>query len=234
MKSQIRLPKAILFDHDGVLVASEALHVKAWGMLLAELGLPYEPAAIHAQTGKTAPQILAGILNHYRPEWDPADYDLEALAVLKNDFYLDAARTELEPYPGVREGLAWMRSVGMAAAVVSNAKRRELAAALSRLGIDQYFAHVISRDEAGSPKPNPAPYLMGAALCGFEPSECLAVEDSPTGIEASLLAGIPSVAVLTNFPREALEYPVPGRPDLRPALIVSSMAELFEVLQKRH
>jgi hypothetical protein len=57
------------------------------------------------------------------------------------------------------------------------------------------------------------------------------VEDSPTGIEASLMAKVPSAAVLTNFKREAMLEPVPGRPDLKPVWIGESIEELFVELK---
>src|SRR4051812_28462951 len=121
-----RLPKAILFDHDGVLVASEPLHWAAWEQLLSELGIPYNGAEMRMFIGKTAPEIIMALLNRYSPGWDPAKYNLTDLAKRKNDFYLAAARQELQAYPGVVEGLQWLRFKGIRTAVVSNAKRREL------------------------------------------------------------------------------------------------------------
>lgn len=229
--SQIRLPRAILFDHDGVLAQSEALHWKAWKILLRQLGLPYIEADIRKMVGHTAPQIMEAILNQHRPGWDPKIYDIHALAFEKNNHYLVAAQTELEPYPGVPELLSWLKQRGIRRAVVSNAKRRELDSALRWLGIHEHFDVIISRDDAGRPKPDPTPYLMAAASLGLEPGECLAVEDSPTGIESALVGKIPAAAVLTNFPRHAMETPVPGRPDLKPIWIGESIQALFKALQ---
>jgi beta-phosphoglucomutase len=224
----MKRPQAILFDHDGVLVASESLHNEAWGALLRELGLRYDAAEIQRLVGRTAPQILASELNRQAPGWDPAVYDLEALALRKNDHYLTLLETQLKPYPGVLEGLQWMKAIGIRAVVVSNARRRELATALDRLGLAPFFDAVLSRDETRVPKPDPTPYLLGAAHAGADPARCIAVEDSPPGLEAALLARIPTAAVLTSFPRSALESPVPGRPDLKPVWIGGSMAEFFD------
>jgi HAD superfamily hydrolase (TIGR01509 family) len=232
--SELRLPRAILFDHDGTLVQSEPLHWAAWGILLQELGIPYIQADLQKMVGMTAPEIMTSLLNRYKPGWSPTDYDVHALARRKNDHYLGQAETQLKTYPGVREGLHWCREAGMKTAVVSNAKHRELEAALDWLGILAQFDLIISRDEAGASKPDPTGYLMAAAMLGLEVGQCLAVEDSPTGIEASLIAKVPSVAVLTNFTREAMESPVPGRPDLKPVWIVDSMEELFFRLRSTH
>jgi HAD superfamily hydrolase (TIGR01509 family) len=228
--SQIRRPKAILFDHDGVLVASEPLHWRAWGELLKTIGLPYDEARLRALVGKTAPQILSAFLDEYRPGWSPGEYDLDALALRKNDFYGGIVST-LQAYPGVREGLAWMRKSGIRAAVVSNSKRRELLSGLDSVGLTSYFDEILSRDDVKPPKPDPTPYLTGAALLGVDVADALAVEDSPPGLEAGLVAKIPTAAVMTNFTRSVLEQPVPGRPDLRPIWIGEDMDEFFTWLK---
>jgi HAD superfamily hydrolase (TIGR01509 family) len=228
--SQISLPRAILFDHDGTLVASEPLHWAAWGSLLAELEIPYVEAALQKMVGMTAPEIMTTLLDRYKPGWKAPDYDVHELAQKKNEHYLKHAELNLTTYPGVREGLKWCHAHGIKTAVVSNAKGRELKAALGWLGLVESFDLIISRDEARVPKPDPAGYLMASALLGIEPDQCLAVEDSPTGIEACLMAKIPSAAVLTNFKREAMFSPVPGRPDLKPIWIGDSILELFHDL----
>jgi beta-phosphoglucomutase len=231
--SQIQLPSAILFDHDGVLARSEPLHWAAWRELFRELQLPYVEAEIQTMVGRTSPQIMTSILDKYRPGWqqEPQPLDVHALAQRKNDHYLAAAETDLRTYPGVKELLLWMKQVGIRSAVVSNAKRRELESALKWIGILDLFDAVISRDDAGVPKPDPTPYLMGAASVGVEPSRCLAVEDSPAGIESALVAKIPAAAVLTNFTRSVMEVPVPGRPDLKPVWIGESIEALFQALK---
>jgi beta-phosphoglucomutase len=228
----VRRPKAILFDNDGVLIASEPLHWTAWEQLLSEIGLPYNAADMRTMTGKTGPEIMIGLLNRHKPGWNPAHYDVEALALRKNDIYLASVSTMLRPYPGVRELLGWLRKVGVATAVVSNAKRREVVTSLTGLGLAPLLDALLSRDDVPAPKPDPRAYLQGALALGVDPADCLVIEDSPTGLESALLAEVPAAAVLTNFPLQALERPVPGRPDLKPAWIGSSMQDLFDWLRQ--
>ena len=228
----MKLPRAILFDNDGVLVASEPLHGTAWGKLLQELGLPPSEVRLQALVGRTAPGILATLLDEHRPGWKSEDYDLDGLALRKNDLYLEELRVGLRAHEGVLEGLGWLRSRGVRTAVVSNAKRRELEAALKATNLGTYLEEWLSRDDVPSPKPDPFPYLAAAALLETEPRDCFVVEDSPTGLEAGLLAGIPTIAIQSHFPRSTLEQPVPGRPDLRPLRIMPSMKALFEWLRE--
>ncbi|MGZ3688262.1 MAG: HAD family hydrolase [Bdellovibrionota bacterium] len=228
----MKRPRAILFDNDGVLSESEPLHWEALKRLLTELGLPFDESEIRALVGGTTPQILIALLDKHSAGWKSLGYDVDALALRKNDYYLELAQTKLRTYPGVIEGLQWCRKQGIRTTIVSNAKRREVDAAVRILGLGSLLDLTICRDDAARPKPDPAPYLEGAARSGVPPSECLAVEDSPMGLRAALLAGMPAAAVLTNFDRAAMTAPVSGRPELRPVWVEPTIAEFFEWVKR--
>jgi sugar-phosphatase len=53
-------------------------------------------------------------------------------------------------------------------------------------------------------KPDPEPYLKGAALLGAEPKDCIVLEDAPSGVESGLRAGVRVIAVLTSHSAEQL------------------------------
>ncbi|MGK5085983.1 HAD family phosphatase [Bdellovibrionota bacterium FG-2] len=227
------LPQAILFDHDGVLAASEPLHWSAWEALLAELGIPYNNAEMRSFIGKTAPEILVTLLNRHNPGWDASKYNVIQLAGRKADLYLELSRTQLQTYPGVQEGLQWLKSERIKTAVVSNARRRELETTIRQLGLFDLLDVIVCREDVSSPKPDPAMYLFAATSLGIQPRNCIAVEDSPPGLEAAIMAQIPTAAVLTNFNRNALETPVPGRPELKPSWIGDSPQDFFAWLRSR-
>ena len=73
-------PRAVLFDYDGVLVASEPIHLSAWMQLLDELHLPRNLDLIKNLVGKTAPEILRQIFLTHRPEHKPSQDELQDLA----------------------------------------------------------------------------------------------------------------------------------------------------------
>ncbi len=227
----LQRPHAVLFDYDGVLVASDTIHLSAWMQLLDELQLPSDQKIIQERIGQTAPEIIRQILDLYRPGWNPGEYDLDALALRKNDFYLGFAQNQLQAYPGVHDGIRWLQSQNIKTAVVSNGKRHDLEKTMKKLNLKSLFDAVISRDDVGTFKPNPTHYLFGAAALGMDPHECLAIEDSPTGLESALLAKIPVAAVTTTFPKISLQNPVLGRPDLKPIWIGASIQSFFDWLK---
>lgn len=223
--------KAILFDYDGVLVASEPIHLLAWMQLLDELNLPKDQELILQSVGKTAPEIILKLLQKYQPTEVHSLEKCRELAQRKNFHYLNHARTALTLYPGVLDGLQWLHSEGIPTAIVSNGRRKEIYETTEFLGIRPWIKEIITRDDVTAHKPDPTPYEYAAALFEKSPSECIALEDSPTGLESALLAKIPSVALLTSFSKEALQNPVPGRGDLRPHWIFNSIEEFFRALR---
>jgi sugar-phosphatase len=64
---------------------------------------------------------------------------------------------------------------------------------------------LISADDVVNGKPNPEPYLKGAALLKMKPEECLVIEDAPAGIDAAHAAGMKVVGLLTTYPAAALQ-----------------------------
>lgn len=75
---------------------------------------------------------------------------------------------------------------------------------LSILGLDTAFDFVATRDDVEHGKPNPEIYLLVAAELGVDPSACLVIEDSPSGVQAAVNAGMHVLAVATPFTRERL------------------------------
>ena len=227
-----KLPRAVLFDYDGVLVSSESIHLEAWMQLLEELGLPKELKLIQQYTGRTAPEIIKILLERYKdqikPGSEPLKYDPHTLAQRKNLFFLSIAKDGLATYPGVIEGIRELRSRGVLTAVVSNARRFELEHTMRNLGLYELMDQVVARDDVSAFKPDPIPYLFAAAALSVPVEDCIAVEDSPPGLEAALMGRIPAAAVTTNFSKEILEFPVPGRRDLKPVWIGPSMIEFFK------
>jgi len=75
---------------------------------------------------------------------------------------------------------------------------------LEILGMSKAFHFIASRDDVEHGKPDPEIYLLVAHELCIPPEDCLVIEDSPTGMEAGLAAGMNVVAVGTNFTRQRL------------------------------
>lgn len=75
---------------------------------------------------------------------------------------------------------------------------------LKILNLEEAFDFVASRDDVNQGKPDPEIYLLVAAELQVLPSNCMVIEDSPSGVQAALAAGTNCIAVTTPFTREAI------------------------------
>ena len=108
--------------------------------------------------------------------------------------------------PGARELLADLNEAGVPCALVTMSWRRFVDPVMAALP-PRSFVAAITGDEVplGSGKPAPDPYLFGAEACGVHPADCLAIEDSPTGVRSAIAAGcrvigVPNVRALAREP----------------------------------
>jgi beta-phosphoglucomutase-like phosphatase (HAD superfamily) len=75
---------------------------------------------------------------------------------------------------------------------------------LQVLNLSEAFNFIASRDDVENSKPDPEIYLLVAKELDIPPEECLVIEDSPTGVQAALAAGMWCIAVTTPFTRQSM------------------------------
>jgi len=229
------LPKAFLFDHDGVLVKSEKLHEEAWIATLKNLGLDFDIDLIEwpRLVGLPAPVLLERVFRTYSK--NPTLHALsqserDAIAHNKNDAYLTLAQSRLEPMHGARELLQFLHDQNIPCVVVSNAKTRELEFSLTTLKLKPYFKAVLSRDDVPAPKPSPLAYLEGALRCKTQPHLAVALDDTPTGLESALRAKIPAFAIGDTFPAHILMQPLSDDVQAKPKGYYLTLKDLLDDL----
>ena len=64
---------------------------------------------------------------------------------------------------------------------------------------------LLTSDDVTHGKPDPEPYLKGAALLGLPATKCIVFEDAPAGIRAGKAAGARVMALQTTSPDEELK-----------------------------
>lgn len=178
---------AVLFDMDGVIVDTEAF----WRDREAEVILPAAVAA-----GDPSQAEIRGI--NYRETYDYLAERYEM--ALDRDEFLDlyeSAAAELyesaDLMPGFRDLLASLHDRGLRVAVVSSSPPSWIARVVDRFDLD--VEETVSTEDVDGPgKPDPDVYAAAAARLGVDPSDCVAVEDSPNGVRAATGAGITTVA----------------------------------------
>ena len=205
MRAEERSPAAVLFDMDGTLIDSE----KVWDRSLHEVlrwlgGTALSPEARAETLGGNLAGSLAVVFREAGVTPTPELEDEGAGRLVAHTAELFAAG--LPWRPGALDALRTVAAAAVPAALVTNTGRYLTDKALESIG-REHFAVTVCGDEVPRGKPAPDPYLRAAALLGVDPGECVAVEDSPTGIRAAEAAGVPVLAV----PCEVPIPPGPGR-----------------------
>jgi HAD superfamily hydrolase (TIGR01509 family) len=176
------LIKAILWDMDGTLAESEALHLKTLVAALAhhgvEAGEEMHPL-IFGRAGREVHKMMTERFN--------LSVDYDDWAMFRARAYLKDAPT-LVPRPGALEVYRAAKAAGITQAIVSNASRMLLEANLRSLGIEEPALVTVSVNDVRYGKPHPEPYERAAWLLRLAPEEVVAVEDSPTGARAAIAA----------------------------------------------
>ncbi|HEY7271729.1 MAG TPA: HAD family phosphatase [Actinoplanes sp.] len=180
----------MLFDMDGTLVDSEKVWDIALGELAARAGGTLSLSARRAMIGsnmRESMRILRDDLNQ------PDRPEAPDVAWLNHRVFALFAEG-LVWRPGALELLLAVRAAGIPTALVTSTGRRLVEVALDTLGREKFDA-VVCGDEVRMPKPDPEPYRTAARLLGVRIEDCVAIEDSPTGVASAVASGAAVLAV---------------------------------------
>lgn len=191
--------KALLFDLDGTLADTDPIHLQVWRDLLLNYGLTVDPAFYRAKfSGRRNQEIIKELLPQL------SDEEGEQLSLLKEAEFRDRAEALLTPTPGLAEILNWADTHKLKRAVVTNAPIENARFMLRVLKLEEVFPIVILGDELPRGKPDPLPYQLGLEQLGVTAAEAAAFEDSASGLQSAVRAGIPTVGVTSTLTPEAL------------------------------
>ncbi len=184
------IPKAAVFDMDGVLVDTEMrwdeFREKIWG----SFGL--------ADPRKVEEEIIGMNLRDtaaYIRKYNPALSD-EAVYKAFSDVASVIYKERCELMPGVLPLLLEFQKKGIRLAIGSSSPLEWIEWAVRRFELQGYFSHLCSTESMGiSGKPDPAVYIEAMRRLGVAPEECVIFEDSSHGLRAAVASGARAIAV---------------------------------------
>jgi len=204
----IQRPELVIFDCDGVLVDTERITLRVIAEWVDSLGVRMTTelaaerykgrdielirAEVESELGRAVPEFVEG----YRTRMFAA---FEAGGVPQ--------------IPGALHAIDAIDAAGVDWCVASNGPQIKMSAALGGAGLLDRVggldraagSRVFSAYDIGKWKPEPDLFLFAAEQRGFEPSACVVVEDSTSGVEAARRAGMPCVAYADITPAGKLE-----------------------------
>jgi HAD superfamily hydrolase (TIGR01509 family) len=183
------LPAAVLWDMDGTLVDTEPYWITAEHGIVEEAGGVWNEEYAHQLVGNDLMVSAQFIRDNSPVELEPVEIIEELLARV-----IVQVREHVPWRPGARELLASLREAGVPSALVTMSWRSLADAVVAALP-EGTFEVLITGDEVEHGKPHPEPYLAAARALGVEVADCVAIEDSPTGVRSAVTAGVPTLAV---------------------------------------
>jgi HAD superfamily hydrolase (TIGR01509 family) len=189
----------VIFDCDGVLVDSEPISMRALTQAITDVGVAMTAAEVNAAyAGGTLEAIERDVSLRRGAAVPPGWID---------DFYAARAEAfvrELSPVDGARETVEAVQRLGWEICIASQARVVKMDQTLALTGLADLFPpeRVFSATMVRRPKPSPDVFLHAARACGWEPSDCIVVEDSESGVRGARAAGM---RVLGYVARDRLE-----------------------------
>jgi HAD superfamily hydrolase (TIGR01509 family) len=206
------LPAAVLWDMDGTLVDTEPYWIRAEHAIVEEHGGVWSEEYAHELVGNDLLVSAEFIRAHSPVTLTPVEIVEELLRRV-----IEQVRQHVPWRPGARELLAALGAEGVPCVLVTMSWRSLADAVVDALP-EGTFTALVTGDEVEHGKPHPEPYLAAARLLGVDVADCVAIEDSPTGVRSAVDAGVPTLAVphVVPVPLMAGSVQVPSLRGLAP------------------
>ena len=189
------MPAAVIFDNDGLTLDTEHTWTRAESALYARYGTEFTLEHKREMLGTSGDRSARTMERHLDQPGRGDALRVELRELVHGE--LDGAG--VEPMPGVIELLDALAAHGVPLGLATNSGREFATRALRAARIHERFAAVVSAEDVEHPKPAPDVYLAAAAGLGADPADCVALEDSETGVAAARAAGMTVVGV-PSFP----------------------------------
>ncbi len=186
---------ALIFDMDGVIVDSNPVHREAWNIYNRRFGIETSEEMHARMYGKRNDQIVRDYLGSHL-----SDIEVFEHGAAKERLYREMIAPKLAAslVPGVHSFLARYRQLPMA--VASNAEMENVRMVLNLSGLAEFFRVIVDGHQVSNPKPAPDVFLKAAELLGAAPQDCIVFEDSYSGVQAGIAAGMQVAGLRTTHP----------------------------------
>jgi HAD superfamily hydrolase (TIGR01509 family) len=182
-------PAAVVCDMDGLLVDSERLERRVWQAAAEDHGVEISDERFASFVGHSAEECDRLLSHYYGDAFEVSSFRAECHRRMRTI----VEREGVPLRPGALEWIEFVRDLGIPMGLATSSAPTLVR---ERLGdLVSVFSAVVTRADVARGKPHPDLYLEAAARLGATPEASLALEDSPTGAQAALAAGMPVVVV---------------------------------------
>ena len=217
-------PEMIMIVVDGTLVDSVPDLAFCVDEMMQQLGMPvHGEAKVREWVGNGVERLTRRALIG-QLDGEPDDALFEKAYPIFLELYTENTCKRSCLYPGVREGMDYLKKAGFKLGCVTNKAEAFTKPLLQELGLIDDFEIIISGDTLERKKPDPLPLLHGADFFGVKPENALMLGDSMSDVKAARAAGFQIVCMSYGY-----NHGIDIR-DSNPDAVIDSMAELPNLL----
>ncbi len=191
--------KAVIWDMDGVIVATAPYHLRAWQQVFRKRGVDFTKEDFRSNFGQRNDTIVRNTLGQGTPQ-----SEIDAITTEKENNFRNRVRQRIKPLPGAINLIKSLAEHGFKVALASSAPTENIQLLITGLGINSYFQVIISGRDVPEGKPSPLGFLLAAQRLGVKPKNCIVIEDAIAGIAAAKKAGMRCLAITNTHPRTSL------------------------------
>jgi HAD superfamily hydrolase (TIGR01509 family) len=203
--------KAIFFDFNGVIIDDETIQMRAYQEVLGGHDIQLTEEWYFDALGMDDRTFVRAMFD--RAKKPLTDDVCNSVLAAKTDAHREAIQDQLPLFPGV---LTFLKNTSrhFSLGLVSMANKVEVGYVFQRANLTPLFSVIVTAEDASACKPDPMCYSTGLEklnakrqrerLLPLLPSECLAIEDSPPGIQSARAAGMRTLGVTNTVSADAL------------------------------
>ena len=218
-------PRMVLIDVDGTLVDSVPDLAFCVDEMMKQLGMPvHGEARVREWVGNGVERLTRRALIG-QLDGEPDETLFEKAYPIFLELYAENTSKRSVLYPGVKEGLAYLKSAGYKLGCVTNKAAQFTIPLLKELGVHDDFEIIVSGDTLPKKKPDPMPLLHVAEYFAVTPAEATMIGDSVSDVKAARAAGFQIICMSYGY-----NHGMDIR-DANPDAVIDSMAELETLLE---
>jgi len=190
---------AVLFDMDGVIIDSNPAHKIALKEFCKQHG--------HELTEEHLREKIYGRTNK---DWIPNVFGPLPAEVVsrygeeKEALFREIYKHDVKPVEGLISFLEELQKHEIPKAIATSAPRSNVDFTLAYTHTEKYFQAFLDEAFVTRGKPDPEIYIKAATALGFDPKQCVVIEDSLSGVQAGIAAGCKVIGITTTHTAEEL------------------------------
>lgn len=195
--NKLTIPKAVIFDLDGVIIDSMPFHYAAWQEAFAEVGIDVPEEEIYQREGEKGEITAKEVYKKFKNE-EPASDLVRFITKTKRDKYRD--KFELRVMPGIPELLITLKNKDLKLALVTGSSLQVFQQFRKNCSLFELFDVIITGEDTRNGKPAPDPYIMAVKKLDIPSTNCYVVENGPLGIKSAVSANLTCFVIKGSSP----------------------------------